>query len=170
MVCRACGFNRRYCGEVCAALARAKSVRAAQLAYRHSVAGQEQHRDEERERRARRRQERVGDHILRPVARAGSVGGVQAPKAIVSAAAPPVPDSARRAPTPARAPASLRPVPPKLAHWRLVVGHGLAARAQELRQHRTPVRCACCGRWGRVVAVLIRAELGWAREPEQEGG
>lgn len=165
MVCRECGFNRRYCTDACAAAARAKSIRAAQRTYRRSPEGREQHREEEHGRRARRRQVRVGDHILRLGVAGGSVGGVTAPKLTV------VDDARVVADTAVAAPARRGPWPlPTLAQWRLVVGHALAARAHELRRRGEPVPCACCGRRGRVVAVVVRTDLGWTRGPDEDGG
>lgn len=59
---------------------------------------------------------------------------------------------------------------PARARWRLVVTPTLAAGAEELRRRGTAVRCACCGRAGRVVVVVVRADLGWRREPDEDGG
>jgi hypothetical protein len=62
--CRGREPGRRYCGEACAAWARWERERKARKTYRVSPEGQEQHRDEEGERRARRRHEAVGDRRL----------------------------------------------------------------------------------------------------------
>jgi hypothetical protein len=188
VVCRACGFNRRYCTDTCAAVAHARSVRAAQQTYRAKPAVRDRHREEERARRARRRAERVGDHILRHPRARGSVEGVVAPKAIVVAAAAPAPVATPPAllgapPAPVAAPPKLVAVPPAPAaapctrpagqpagaQWRLVVGHALSAQAEDLRRRGAWIRCACCGRAGRVAAVVIRAELGWRRESDEDG-
>jgi hypothetical protein len=59
---------------------------------------------------------------------------------------------------------------PARARWRLVVTPSLAAYAKELRRRGTEVRCAWCGRAGRVAAVVVRVDLGWRREPDEDGG
>lgn len=62
--CGSCQPGRRYCGDVCTADARRASVRRAQSKYndRDSDEGQEVHRVEEADRRARRSADSVGDH------------------------------------------------------------------------------------------------------------
>ena len=80
-----------------------------------------------------------------------------APPVVVAAAAPVVGPDATPAARPAR------------ARWRLVVTPALAACAEELRRRGTVVRCVCCGRAGRVAAVVVRVDLGWRREPDEDG-
>lgn len=133
---------------------RAASVAKAQKTYRDKPAVRERHCQQERARRARLA-ERVRDHIQRPASSRVTVESMVAPKALVAATA---------APPDARITAW-----PRLAQWRLIVGHALAADAEALRRRGTVVRCACCGRAGRVVAVVVRAELEWRRQRDEDG-
>lgn len=198
MVDRACGFNRRYCSEACGAVGRAASVGKAQKTYRDKPAVRERHCKEESARRARLA-ERVRDHIQKAASGCVTVESMVAPKIVVAAGAVPAaalvrsaPGAARRssalappaavapcavarttvvapaasAPTPAAAPPGHR----ALAQWRLIVGHALAAHAERLRRRGSVVHCACCGRPGRVVAVVVRAELEWRRQPDEDEG
>jgi hypothetical protein len=211
LVDRACGFNRRYCGDACAAVGRAESVGRAQETYRHKPAVQKRHREQEGARRARLK-ERVRDHIQQPaggrasvermVARTAPVAPAAAPPAVALAPlavalAPPtseLPPPTVALPPPAAGLSSLAPATrwlagtaspvaattpslvapsltasPRLAQWRLIVGHALAAHADALRRAGTVVRCACCGRAGRVVTVVVRTELEWRRQGNEDG-
>jgi hypothetical protein len=198
VVDRACGFNRRYCSEACAAVGRAKSVGRAQKAYRDKPAVRERHCQQERARRARLAG-RVRDHIQQPAFGRVTVGGMVVPKRLVATAspvvelAPPALELAPAAgltplPPPAGPPASATVPPdatasppvaskpgagptgwPRLAQWRLIVGHALAAHAEGLRRRGAVVHCACCGRAGRVAAIVVRAELEWRRQPDEDG-
>jgi hypothetical protein len=192
VVDRECGFNRRYCSDACAAVARGRSVLEAQRTYRGKSDVRERHCKKARERRARQAEQRR-DHIQPPPFSRVTVEGMVANKALVAAAvplavglAPPAAGLARSAPgaAPAAAvpPAGVAPAPvartpgvrptarPRLAQWRLIVGHALAAHAEGLRRQGTVVHCACCGRPGRVVAVVVRAELEWRRQPDEDEG
>lgn len=188
VVDRACGFNRRYCGEACATVGRAASVGKAQKTYRDKPAVRERHRAQERTRRARMA-ERVRDHIQQPACRHVTVESMSAPKAVAAAPAAlpmvtPAAPAARLAPLGPAAPPAVRSAGPAavaptgsatvtacsgVAEWRLIVGHALAAHAETWRRRGTIVRCACCGRPGRVVAVVVRAELEWRREAAEDG-
>jgi hypothetical protein len=59
LVCFRCGWAARYCGQGCAQVARAESMRRARRKHRQSPEGRADHRDAERRRRHRWR---VGDH------------------------------------------------------------------------------------------------------------
>ncbi len=171
VVDRACGFNRRYCSEACAAIGRAESVGKAQKTYRSKPAVRERHCRQERARRARRA-ERVRDHIQQPTYGRVTVESMVAAKALVATAAPPTEELAPPAPASARVdstPDARMTAWPRLAQWRLIVGHALAAHAEVWRRRGTVVRCACCGRAGRVVAVVVRAELEWRRQRDEDG-
>lgn len=169
MVDRACGFNRRYCGDACAAVGRAESVGKAQKAYRAKPAVRARHRLQERARRAR-----VRDHIQQPAPGRVTVERMVAPTTLVAApAAPPAPAptlvAAAVPPAVPTTPLLASPAGAHLTAWRLIVGHALAATAKAWRRRGTVMRCACCGRAGRVVAVVVRTELEWRRQRDEDG-
>ena len=139
-----CGFNQRYCGTPCAGLARAESKRAAQLKYRRSEAGREQHNAEERARR-RRQQIRVGDQFVAAALDGGMVADMEAH---------------RSEPTECPAPPSVPPsdVP---VEWSVVVAPELGSSAEEMSRSGVAVMCACCRRVGPIMRVVVKRESRW---------
>jgi hypothetical protein len=135
LYCRGREPGRRYCGEECAAAATEERVKKARQTYRDSPEGQEQHRDEEIERRKRRRLERVGDRRLEP-----AHGELQ----IVSAAAP-----FERAVEEKR---DEEPGTDRQLEWLLVVWPSLLTEAESWLG--TEVACPGCARKGIVRRVV----------------
>ena len=119
--------------------ARRESVRAARRTYRRSPEGQAQHRDEERQRRARRRAACVGDQLVRPGARRATVECVA--------------DKTQRTVA----------VPAGPVQWRLHATTALAHAACALCDTGALVTCVCCGRVGQVAAVVRCGESPWRR-------
>ena len=80
-VCRSCDRGQTHCGQLCAGRRRGIQLREIRKRYRHSLAGREAHRDEERRRRQRKREalagsaptESVGDHRSQTAARRATV-------------------------------------------------------------------------------------------------
>lgn len=140
--CRSREPGRRYCPE-CSPLARREREQKAQKKYRASPSGQEQHRDEEQQRRDRRQLECVGDR--RCEAERGQVQ-TRATTAAYQAAVEEKSDARRE------------------LEWVLVAWPGLLATAEQLLGTR--VACPCCGRAGQVVEVLERDEWRWRRREE----
>jgi len=60
VICRSCDRGHRYCSRTCSMTARAESMRRARRKHRASREGRADHRDAERLRRARLKQERQG--------------------------------------------------------------------------------------------------------------
>lgn len=129
--------GRRYCPE-CSPIAQREREQKARKKYRASPCGQEQHRDEEQERRDRQQLERVGDRRCEP-----ERGQVQtlATTAAYQTAVEEKSDAGRE------------------VEWVLVAWPGLSAAAEQMLGTR--VACPCCGRYGRVVEVLELAQ--WRR-------
>lgn len=137
--CRSREPGRRYCPE-CSPIARREREQRARKKYRASPWGQEQHRDEEEERRERHRLEGVGDRRCE-----GEQGQVLT-----------------RATTAAYAVEEKKDAREEL-EWVLVAWPGLMAIAEQMRG--TKVSCPCCGREGRVVQVLELDE--WHRRRQE---
>lgn len=184
LVCRPCGFNQQYCSEVCADQARAASITAAQVKYRASPEGRAQHRDEQREYRARKRAARVGDqfspvaveerkvptvtckpvHAVVPGTGDVMVARPTAMNAVVCGEGEPtqaaVPDTGDDALV-ARPAATNQPACGKGATWTLLVVPELVAEAQRLFESTQPVSCTCCGRTAQVGRVVLRRSSPW---------
>lgn len=126
--CRSREPGRRYCPE-CSPIVEHERIQKAQRKYRASPWGQEQHRDEEEDRR--RRQRGVGDRrcdgeqgqVLTPVATAAYVAATEEKRDARSE-----------------------------LEWVLVAWPGLVAVAEQMLG--TWVACPCCCRAGRVIEVL----------------
>lgn len=136
--CGSCQPGRLYCGEACAEAARKESARAARAKYndRGSPEGLAWHALEERERKARRARERVGDH--RCPEETGELR-VQASAAKQAA------EEARDAPP-------HRPARASVVEWILVVPLELLPKAEG--RLGTEASCPFCGCRGRVVRVV----------------
>jgi hypothetical protein len=141
VACRACGFNRQYCQDACAEVARKLSVVAARLTYRTSDAGRDQHRDEQREYRALKKRGAVGDQLSRTA--------VEAP--IVSVMTDAIVASAGR-------------VREEAASWRVIVEPALVAEAERLLFSGEPVSCIGCGHAARVRWVVLKKLSPWASQ------
>lgn len=120
----------RYCCAECAAASRDSKERQYRLAYRRSREGKAQHADEERRRRARRRNS-VGDH---------SGQAVKSECKVEAMKPPPIPCA-----TPEEEP----------VEWCVEVPPELASVAQRLRRQRQEMRCVVCGVRGYVAAVRV---------------
>jgi hypothetical protein len=140
LYCRGREPGRRYCGESCATEAKEVRERKARKKYRASPEGQEQHRDEEAERRERHRQEAVGDRRLGPasceVQRVASASPYA--HAVEEGRGEPGEDEGER------------------VEWVLVAWPGVLAAAGALLG--AEVECPGCGRRGPVVRVVSLAE------------
>lgn len=182
LVCRPCGFNQRYCGPVCAREARAESVSTARKKYRDSEEGRAQHAAEERERRERQRQERQRQGQERQGEEraagdgASAAGGVAAAEIPLSATcvgdqfvADPaescmvpamISDRSPRNEAPPRAECTVNDVGNRavaeLLQWTVITPPPMAALAAKVRARGDVMRCACCGRAGRVIAVVVK--------------
>ena len=150
--CGSCQPGQRYCGERCRAGARKASVRKAQIKYRGSAEGREAHNEEERERKARRAPERVGDQ------RCPEKGGDL--REGVTAVDPVVTESPDARETP------VVPVAPVVAakksepvSWVLVAWPEVLEAAR--KRVGTEANCPYCGRCGRIERVVSPAE--WRR-------
>lgn len=184
LVCRPCGFNQHYCSGACAHQARAASITAAQVKYRASPEGRAQHREEQREYRARKRAPRVGDHLSPVAVEERKVPTVKCEPAHavvlgtggdVVVARPTAMDVAcgegvlPRAAVPgtggdvlaARRAATSRPAYGKSATWTLLVVPELVAEAQRLLESTQPLSCTCCGRTAQVGRVVLRRSSPW---------
>lgn len=140
LYCRGQEPGRRYCGEACATWAKGERERKARKTYRASLEGQEQHRDEEEERRARRRLEAVGDRRL--VLQSSEVQRVDPASpsvhAIEEGHSEPEEDKEER------------------VEWVLVAWPGVLAAAAAMLG--AEVECPGCGRRGPVVRVVSLAD------------
>lgn len=138
--CRSREPGRRYCPE-CSPLAKKERERRAGKKYRSSPEGQEQHRDEERQRRERLRS--VGDR------RCGRDEGQVQTRATTAAYQAAVEEK--------------RDARGEL-EWVLVAWPGLRAVAEQMLG--AAVVCPCCRRHGHVVEVLEVDE--WRRRRREE--
>jgi hypothetical protein len=191
LVCRRCGFNRRYCTDVCAAAAHRHRRRM----HRRTDEGKAEHRAEEGARRERLRAQKhmpMGGWLSRPGASGVTVRGMEAtptiaatepsPPSLTTLAAGPPPSARppgltvpRHTPGVAASTVVAPATPPRVGtrdvaappsrdlQWRLVVGLALADRAQVLCTSQEAVCCAGCGRAGRVAAVEVKRHL-WVDE------
>ena len=157
--CGSCQPGRRYCGEVCSAGARIASVRGAHAKYndRDSDEGQEVHRLEEADRRARRSAETVGDHRCHEKSGELRVRPSTAPHAVAetldAALINPVPPVSEASELRGGAPA------PERREWLLVAWPEVLEAAR--RRQGTEASCPFCGRQGRIVEVISVTE--WRR-------
>jgi hypothetical protein len=172
LVCRPCGFNQRYCGPACAAEARAESVATAQKKYRDTDEGRAQHADEEGKRRERERKKRaagerecaggsvagaeisepatcVGDQFVASPAEACMVLAMSLERRPLEEAAPRVGGAVHDVGSGAAA---------ELLQWRVTTTPSTAGRAARVRASGEVLRCVCCGRAGRVIAVVVKGE------------
>ncbi len=136
--CGSCQPGRLYCSDECSESAREESARAARAKYnaRDTPEGLAWHAFEERERKARRAEERVGDH--RCPEETGEVR-VQA-----SAAKQAVEEACNASPE--------RPERASVVEWILVVPLDLLPEAEQ--RLGTVASCPFCGRRGRIVRVV----------------
>lgn len=125
-----------YCSDECASLARTACCRRARRIYRASPEGKAQHADEERRRRARRR-DSVGDQCSK-----------QEEAELKVEAMKPLP-----------IPCAVREEEP--LEWCVEVPLELVADARRLRTQRKEMTCVVCGRRGYVAAVVVVKPMVW---------
>jgi hypothetical protein len=144
--CASCQPGRLYCCEECSEAARDQSVRAARAKYndRGTAEGLEWHRLEERERRARRAEERVGDHRCHE-----QTGELEVQASAARQAAEEACDALPQCPAQA-----------SVVEWTLVVPVDLLSEAE--KRVGTMASCVFCGRHGRIVRAVSLEQ--WRRQ------
>lgn len=147
LYCRAREPGRLYCCEECAAGATKERERKARKKYRASPEGQEQHNDEEAERRGRRQLERVGDRRPEPVQGQLQMVATTAPYALAVEEKRDGPGRDKGEPV----------------EWVLVAWPGLLLDAEQMLGTR--VGCPWCGRRGTVVRVVSLDDWREVDEP-----